>query len=144
MLPQTLNTNEVKDAAGVEVEFVRLEQDGRTVTFAKSGEAPDSPLRLSVKHQESGFGAAKRRRSVVRVDLTSQPGDGGVSANASLPARTSMYLVADLPVGVLADVTGPTDALAYLMSFVASTGATTTILYNGTGNGANALLTGGL
>jgi hypothetical protein len=31
-----------------------------------------------------------------------------------------------------------------LMSFMASLGASTTILYDGTGNGANALLSGGL
>lgn len=54
----------------------------------------------------------------------------------------SVYIVKDTPVGALLALTEPTHNIAQLMSFVASLGASTTILYDGTGNGAQVLLNG--
>lgn len=139
MLSNTLNTNEVKNSAGVEVEFSRINQSGRSTEFAKIGESPAAPLRLSISHQEFGSVLRKRRRSVVRVDKTVIS-----DVDNATPVVVSAYCVLDTPSGAITTNVEPTHVLAHLMSFLASTGATTTILYDGTGNGATALLSGGL
>jgi hypothetical protein len=139
MLTNTLNTNEVKDSAGAEIEFTRLSIADRSTVFAKISESPATPHRLAISHQESGAGLGKRRRSVVRVDKTVVS-----SVDSVTPVVVSAYIVLDTPVGALTVATEPTHVLAELMSFVASLGASTTILYDGTGNGAQVLLTGGL
>lgn len=139
MLTNTLNTNEVKDSAGAEVEFTRLSISDRSTVFAKVGESPALPHRLSISHQESGSGIGKRRRSVTRIDKTSIS-----TVDSVTPVVTSGYLVLDSPVGAITAGTEPAHVIAEVLSFCASLGASTTILYDGTGNGANALLTGGL
>lgn len=139
MLSQTLNTNEVKNAAGTEVEFSRRSQEGRTLEYAKIGENPSQAYRLKVSHQDVGSGIKRRRRSVVRFDLTSISGVDSVT-----PITTSAYAVLDFPEGASTSTSVAADALAHLMSFLASTGANTTILYDCTGHGASALLNGTL
>jgi hypothetical protein len=139
MLANTLNTNEIKNAAGTEVEFQRISTNGRSTEFSKITEAPNLPHRLTVSHSESGSGVAKRRRSVVRVDLTVAG-----QVDTTVPAKISSYVVMDMPVGNLTASTEAANCLANLMSFCASLGASTTILYDGTGNGAVCLLSGGL
>lgn len=139
MLPDTLNTNQVKNSAGVEVEFNHLESNGRERVFYQIGESPALQHRLSIKHQESGAGMKLRRRSVVRVDKTTMSG-----IDATVPITTSAYLVLDIPQGASSSIAEASNVLAELLSFVASTGATTTILFDGTGNGASVLLSGGL
>lgn len=137
MLSNTLVTNEVKNAAGTEVEFSRINTEGRTTEFAQVAEAPNAPHRLKVSHQESGSGSSLRRRSVVRFDK--------VVTGVSLSPRTvSAYMVVDAPVGDLSVSTEIKNVIAELVSFVASLGASTTILYDGTGNGAVVLIEGGL
>jgi len=138
-LSNTLNTNEIKDAAGLEVEFQHLEQDGRSHTFAKINELPGLPHRLKVSHQESGSGTSRRRRSVVRFDKS----ETGQIDNTKI-ITTSFYLVGDIPVGNLSTYGSPKDLLANLMSFMASLGASTTILYDCTGNGAATVINGSL
>lgn len=139
MLSNTLNTNEVKDSAGVEVEYQRLWTEGRTTVFAKIGESPNLEDRFAIKHAESGVGIKRRRRSVVRFDKTSLS-----TVDATLPVTTSAQLTIDSPIGAVTTDAELTNTLARLISFIASTGATTTILYNGTGNGAVALREGSL
>jgi hypothetical protein len=139
MLTNTLNTNEVKDSTGAEIEFTRLSIADRSTVFAKISESPATPHRLAISHQESGAGLGKRRRSVVRFDKTVVS-----SVDSVTPVVVSAYIVLDTPVGALTVAAEPTHVLAELMSFVASLGASTTILYDGTGNGAQVLLTGGL
>jgi hypothetical protein len=56
----------------------------------------------------------------------------------------SAYAVLDIPVGDISANTEPKNVLANLMSFIASLGASTTILFDCTGNGADALVNGGL
>lgn len=139
MLTNTLNTNEVKNSAGTEVEFTRLAVTARSTEFAQISETPAAPHRLSISHQEIGTGFKKRRRSLVRVDKTTTSG-----VDSSTPITTSAYIVLDYPVGASSTSAEAANVLAELMSFCASLGATTTILYDCTGNGAAALLSGGL
>jgi len=139
MLSNTLNTNEIKNAAGTEVEFSRLSTSARSTEFAQIGETPALPHRLSISHQETGNGIKRRRRSLVRFDKTIVS-----TVDLVTPVTISAYAVLDFPSGAMAAITEGTNVTAELMSFLASLGASTTILYDGTGNGANALLTGGL
>lgn len=139
MLSNTLNTNEIKDSAGVEVEFNRLSQLDRSTVYSKIGETPSLPYRLTIAHQEVGTGLKKRRRSVVRFDKTVISGVDSVT-----PVTHSAYVVLDAPIGAITTNADAAHVLANLMSFVATTGAGTTVLFNGTGNGAVALLDGSL
>ena len=139
MLTNTLNTNEVKNAAGTEVEFTRLSIGDRKTEFAMISETPALPNRLIISHQETGTGLNRRRRSVVRFDRTTAG-----EVDTTLNVKSSCYLVADLPIGNLAASTAPKAVLAQLIAFVASLGASTTILYDCTGNGADCLINGGI
>lgn len=139
MLSNTLNTNEVKNSAGTEVEFSRLSTVDRRTEFAQIAETPSLPHRLSISHQETGSGLKKRRRSVVRVDKTTISGVDDVT-----PITTSCYMVLDYPVGASENDDEAQNVIAEILSFCASLGASTTILYDGTGNGAKSLLEGGL
>jgi len=56
----------------------------------------------------------------------------------------SAYAVLDSPVGALVANTEMGNVVAELMSFLASTGADTTIKFDCSGNGASTLLSGGL
>lgn len=137
MLSNTLNTNEVKDSAGAEVEFSRLSTNGRITEYSKITESPNAPYRLKISHQETGVGSAQRRRSVVRFDKT-------VTGVSLQPRVVSAYLVLDAPTGDLSASTELTNVIANILSFCATTGAATTVLFDGTGNGASALISGGL
>lgn len=139
MLSNTLNTNEVKNAAGTEVEFQSLSLQSRQHVFSQISETPSLPHRLTVSHNETGVGMKMRRRSLVRIDKTVLSGVDTVT-----PITVSAYVVMDIPVGAMSSITEATNALAELLSFCATTGAATTVLFDGTGNGAAALLNGGL
>lgn len=139
MLSNTLNTNEIKDKAGVEVEFNRLSTTDRSTVFAKIGETPSSPYRMMISHQESGSGLKKRRRSVIRFDKSSISG-----VDSTTPITTSAYIVLDHPVGASTTSDEAANVIANLLSFCATTGAATTVLFDCTGNGARELLAGGL
>jgi len=139
MLNNTLNTNEIKNSAGTEQEFQRLATSDRQTEFALITEAPSLPHRLKIQHLETGTGINKRRRSVVRFDKTVMS-----TVDTTIPVTISAYVVLDAPIGALAAATELANVLANLQSFLATTGAATTVLFDGTGSGATALLTGGL
>jgi len=139
MLANTLNTNEIKNAAGTEIEFQRLSTSERSTVFAQITETPALPHRLTISHSELGVGIKKRRRSMVRFDKTIVS-----TVDLVTPVTTSCYVILDAPVGALATNAVMADIVAELLSFCASLGASTTILYDGTGNGAATLLNGGL
>jgi len=139
MLSNTLNTNEVKNSAGTEVEFDHLDSNGRTRVFAQKNEAPNLPHRLTIAHQETGTLLKKRRRSVVRIDKTVISAVDNVT-----PIVASAYVVVDLPVGGQTTNAESANVIAELLSFCATTGAATTVLFDCTGNGASALLNGSL
>lgn len=138
MIPDTLNTNEIKNAAGAEVEFQLLEQlPGRGKVFHKVGEAPNLLDRLSVRHQELSSGVNQRRRSALQTTLE-------VAGVSGVERKIVFTTTADIPIGDIADFTEVKNAAARHMSFLASRGATTTILYDCTGYGAEALVNGSL
>jgi hypothetical protein len=137
MLATTLNTNEVKNAAGTEEEFQRLGGVGRNVEYGLITETPQFQHRLLVGHQETGVGVSLVRRS--RVGFRKVV----AGANGS-PVLIESYNVLRIPVGNLSAFTEPKNVQANLMSFLASLGASTTILYDCTGNGAATLINGGL
>jgi len=139
VLSNSLVTSEVKNSSGTEVEFSRIAISDRATEFQMVSELPSSPHRLKISHLESGTGLNKRRRSLVRFDKTVISG-----VDSETPVTVSAYAVLHSPVGALTANTEPAHVLAELMSFLASLGASTTILYDGTGNGAAALLAGGL
>jgi len=138
-LSASLVTNEVKNAAGTEVEFTRLgslPNNPRSTLWAKVAETPALPHRLSIAHTEQGSGVSLVRRSVIRVDITTQ----GYVDTAKY-TKSSAYLVLVVPAGNIGTIQDAKDALAELTSCVATL-ATSTFLYDGTGNGAAALLAG--
>lgn len=139
MLSNTLVTNEVKNATATEVEFQRLLQNERSTEFGQITESPNQPHRLKISHQESGSGFSKRRRSVVRFDKTVAS-----TVDTTKTVVVSAYLVLDAPVGALIASTEFANVLAEVLSFCATTGAATTVLFDCTGNGAATLLSGGL
>jgi hypothetical protein len=132
-----LNTNEIKDSAGAEVEFTQISLGPRESTYKYVLETPALPNRLVIKHSEVGSGFSLRRRSLVRFDKSVVS-----TMDATKNVTMSAYAVVDLPVGAIASQVTFTPVLAYLLSFCASLGVTTTILYDCTGNGARALLQG--
>jgi len=137
MLSNTLVTNEVKNAAAAEVEFSRISSTARSTEFSQVAEVPNLPHRLKISHQEIGSGVSLRRRSVVRFDKT-------IAGASATPRTVSAYVVLDAPVGDLAADTEIKNVIAELMSFCATTGAATTVLFDCTGNGAAVLVGGGL
>jgi len=139
MLPTTLNTNEVKNSAGVEQEFSRLSQSDRQLVFSLATEPPNAPHRITVSHQETGSGLGRRRRSLVRIDKTVFG-----TVDTTKAEKISAYVVLDSPVGNLGTTAELANVIANLLSLCASTGATTTILYDGSGYGAAALINGTL
>jgi hypothetical protein len=139
MLPTTLNTNEVKNSAGTEQEFGRIQTTDRQLVFALLTEVPSKPHRLTISHSETGVGLSRRRRSLIRFDKTVV---GEVDSTKLV--NVSAYAVLDSPVGNLNAQTEPTHVVANLMSLLASQGASTTILFDGTGYGAAALINGSL
>lgn len=132
-----LNTNEIKNPAGVEVEFTKISTGPRESVYKAVAEAPNRPSRLTIKHNETGAGFNKRRRSLVRFDHSVVS-----TVDSTKIVTISAYAVFDTPVGAVASTTDMDDPLAYLISFLSSLGATTTILYDCTGNGARALMNG--
>lgn len=139
MLNNLLNTNEIKGSTGVEIEFTRKKSGDDWVEYRCETTAPSTPNVLTIKHQESGTGVNRIRRSVVRFDLT-----GFGEVDATKPVTSSAHLVLSAPIGNLMTLAMPKTVLAELMSFVATTGAGTTVLFDGSGNGAASLLNGSL
>lgn len=140
MLSNTLVTNEIKNSAGTEIEFSRISSgEGRKTTFRSATETPNKPYRMSVSHQETGSGINLRRRSLIRFDKTVAS-----DVDTAKLVTISAYSVLDAPVGALTTTAEFAHVVANLMSFLASLGASTTILYDCTGNGAATLLSGDL
>lgn len=138
MLANTLNTNEVKDSTGAEVEFTRLSTGpGRNTEFAKVGETYSLPYRLTISHEEIGSGSAARRRSKIGFSKA-------VVGTSGETRKCLCYLVLDAPIGDMSTSTEVKNVIANLMSLVSTTGAATTVLFDCTGNGALVLTNGDL
>lgn len=140
-LPTNLSTNEVKNAAGTEVEFLFREEQGRSKEYAKSAETPYLPERIKVQHRDVGKTGtpALRRQSNVLMTKTVM---SAVDSVTPVVIRLSISL--DAPIGALANLTAVTEVVAWMNSFLSTTGAATTVLFDGTGTGAAALINGTL
>jgi len=139
-LANTLNTNEIKGSAGTEIEFQRKSTGpGEVTVFAQIGESPNKPYRLSVKHTEVGTGFDKRRRSVIRFDKTVAS-----DVDSTRTVTPLAYTVIEAPIGGLTTMAEVKNVLANLMSFLSTTGAATTVLFDCTGTGAVTLIDGTL
>lgn len=134
-LPLHLNTNEVKDKTGTEVEMLHWSNEGRVHIYHMSGEKPSEPAVLKVQHQESGTGFDAVRRSNARVDKSFVGKSGKV-------AVASAYKVVVVPIGELDTLDVVKDVSAMLDSFCATTGAATAVLFDGSGTGDSALIYG--
>lgn len=134
-LPNDLLTNEVKDRAGVEVEFNYFSRDLREMIYTRKGVAPSLECFLKVKHQDVGTGSATVQRSLVRVD-------GAFVGKSGKLCVASVYKNAVIPKGELDDLNFILDLNAMLNSFCALTGAGTTLLFDGSGTGDYALTHG--
>lgn len=139
MLSNTLNTNEIKNSAGTEVEFDHLSGNDRERIFAQKNENPSLMHRLSIKHQETGVGVKRVRRSVTRMDKTILS-----QVDSVTPVTISVYKVLVAPVGHLTALTEVAHVNAELSSFCSLTGADNTLRFDGTGNGDAALINGSL
>lgn len=138
MLANLLPSGSVRNAAGAAIEFERISQSDRDTVFAQVNESPALKNRLSIKHTETGSGVNRRRRSVVRFDK-----DIVSTVDATKTVTVSAYSVLDAPVGAVTTNAEIVGIVAYLSGFLASLG-TTTLLYNGTGNGQVCLIQGSL
>jgi hypothetical protein len=139
-LASTLVTNEIKNAAGTEVEFQRLRLGDWESEFASLTEVPVYPYRMRIAHTELGSGATKRRRSNITFKAVTA---GGIETLK--PKTDSVSLTVDRMIGNENDSGAVIKALlANMMSFVATTGGGTTVLFDCTGTGASNLLSGGV
>lgn len=139
MLPIALNTNEVKNSAGVEQEFGRLSQSDRSLTFNLLVEPPNAPHRITLSHSEVGSGVARRRRSLIRVDKTVFG-----TVDPTRAEKISAYVVIDVPSGNLGTTAEIANVMANLNSLLSTTGAATTVLFDGSGHGSAVLINGTL
>jgi uncharacterized protein (DUF736 family) len=139
MLPTTLNTNEVKDSSGTEIEFSRLSTLDRKLVFNESVEAPNAPHRITVEHREVGSGLSRRRQSRILIEksITGQVDD-------AVTEKISANLAVNAPIGNMTAVAELANVIAEMLSFCATTGSGTTVLFDGSGNGAAALINGTL
>lgn len=138
-VPLNLTSNEVKSAAGAEIEFSRFKTGpGAFVQWKQAVLAnPSLPFLLGISHAETGAGFRLRRRSLFRTEKTSISGVDSVT-----PITPLIYTVMDLPVGAMTTLDEGKAVMAAHISMLASLGASTTILYDCTGTAAAALLNG--
>lgn len=139
MLTDTLNTNQVKNSNGTEIEFQHQQSIGRSRTFSKIGESPALPHRIEIAHQETGDGLNRIRRTKVGVTkfVTSE-----VDPTKITKIRCTMTF--EIPEGHLTSMAEPTNVFANCISCLASTGADTVIKFDGTGTFAAAALSGSI
>jgi len=137
MLNITLNTNEVKNSSGTEVEFTSMDSSGRTREFQQIAETPNLRHRLQIAHREAGSAEDNRRQSKIGIfkEVTGASGKKRV---------VRCNLTIDAPVGDLSSDTEIKNVIAEVLSFCATTGAGTTVLFDCSGNGASLLVSGAL
>lgn len=140
-LPINLNTNEVKDRAGTEVEYLWREDLGRAREWMKSGEQPAYPMRIKIQHREVGKPGSPslvRQSNLLTTDTVVSQVD------TVTPTQIRFSTTAYVPIGHLTDLNAVKDAGAKHISMLASLGASTTILYDNTGTALAALTNGTL
>jgi hypothetical protein len=139
-LASTLVTNEIKNAAGLEVEFQKQKQGDWWSEFHYSAENPALPYLMKISHQEIGSGSTKRRRSNITFKMVNT---GGLDATKQKTDSVSFTI--DRMIGNENDAGAVVKNLvANMLSFCGTTGAATTVLFDCTGTGASNLLSGGI
>lgn len=139
MLPAHLVTNEVKNAAGVEIEFNRTRNSDTGVGFSVKVPNPQLPHKVDFDHQIVGEGTSQRRRSRQRVEYT-VPG----CTDATKKAVCVCNITLDVPIGNIENFDAAKMALANSIALLASTGADTVVKFDCTGVGADCLINGTL
>jgi hypothetical protein len=135
MLNNTLTTNEIKNATGSGLAFERVATGpGKQTEFKLSAETLGNPYRMTISHSRVGSGQSERRRSVVKFTAREE------DANDGQKFETSAYIVVDEPTGRADNQTTLAGLIANILSFCATTGAASTVLFDGSGNGAKVLL----
>lgn len=141
MLPTNLNTNQVKNSAGTEVEYLFHKEEGRTREYAKSGESPALKSRLLFQHQtvgkEGAFSQLRRSNFSTKEYVIS---DRDNLTAVPITASTTFTV----PEGALLSLNAAKDVLAKHISCLASDGTDTTVKFACTGTAAEALLNGSL
>lgn len=135
-IPTTLNTNEVKNAAGSEVEFALREINGGTRVFRQVGEPFNRPHSFTFKTEEVGEGFNKVRKTMNRIDKVVAS-----DVDPTKLVRVSTYTVVIAPCGALTTNAEVANVFAELGSFNHTLG-TNTHVYDGTAPGAKALING--
>lgn len=137
-LPQSLVTNEVKNASGVEREFIfRDNSQPRTLEWAASGEIPYLAERIRVVHSDVGKpGLSLVRRSNIRC-FKRVVGYDGTTLGDIIDSRTLT-----IPIGLLANYDSVKEVAAWMNSICSTTGAGTTVLFDGSGTAMAALIAG--
>jgi hypothetical protein len=140
MLPDSLNTNQIRNSSGTEIEFeIHEGPTGRLRKWRQVAMTPYLGHFLTVSHQEVGSGNKLVRRSLVRFDKTVVS-----SVDSTTAVTISAYTVLVVPVGALATLAEPTHVLAELHSLNASVASATVLTLDGTGNGSIALINGSM
>lgn len=136
-LLSSLTTNEVKNASGVEMEFLGYGAVGRTKEYQLSTEGPAFPHRILLNHRVDGVGINRVRRSRLGVKITTS---GMVDSTKTCEIKADCVLT--VPEGQQTSDAMIKLALANLISLLASTGADTVVKFDCSGNGADALVKG--
>lgn len=137
-LPQNLVTNEVKNAAGVEREFsFRDNSLPRCMEWMASNEAPYLPERIRIIHSDIGKpGLTLVRRSNIRCIKRVLAYDGSTLVDI-IDSRTLT-----IPIGALANYDSVKEVAAWQNSLCSTTGAGSTVLFDGSGTAMAALING--
>jgi len=135
-LSDNLNTNELKNAAGVEVEFTRFGGEGRTRLWQPVSVIPALPQILTVQHREIGAGFDRRRQSNITLYISTVG-----TKDATKIVKNKVSVSCDVPVGNINDFSDIKYCLACVGSLLYTNG-TNTFVYDGSTPGAAALANG--
>jgi hypothetical protein len=137
-LPSNLNTNEVKDRAGTEVEFTFFDDSKpRSREWQRSNQAPYLIESIKVQHRDVGKpGFFLVRQSNLRIvkNVLSL-----VDNSTIVPIISSHSL--QIPIGALTTFDAVKDVVAYHNTLMATINGTT-VLFDGTGTAAAAMIAG--
>jgi len=136
MLANLLNTNEIKNSAGTEVEFGRRgSPTPNAIEYYALTEGLVTKHTLLVSHQTVGKGKLEQIQSVSIIRKT-------VLSTVDLvtPCTFVAQLKLTSPSGLMLTTAESANVLAELGSFMFLTGADNTFKYDGTGTGGVALL----
>jgi hypothetical protein len=135
-LADNLNTNELKNEAGTEVEYLNFDKGSRMKEWFKSGEVPGLPSHLKIQHREIGEGVDKKRQSNISLYITEIG-----SVDTTKQAKSIGSFSTTVPIGNIPNFAKITTVMACLGSLCYTNG-TNTFVYDGTTPGAAALING--